>query len=207
MSCSSTDIFRYVFGIVSYSKSFVFDFDLGTIKKTAKNLLADMSFESFRVSAKRMDQTCTSSMEVEKEIGAFIVEEFNKKVSLKEFDLELGIEIRDNKAYVFIGKEKGPGGLPVRVSGTVLCKIENDASLLAALLVMKRGCDIVVDNLDVDLSLLEKYYPGTLQSGTGEAIVVSETLETLSDYGNEFILRPLIAFTEEEINTKLREYV
>lgn len=205
--CDETDIFRYVFGVVNYSKAFVINFSLENVKEIAKNILADKQFETFRVSAKRLDNTGSSSMEIDREIGAFIESEFTKKVSLKEFDLDFGIETRAGQVYVFIEKKKGPAGLPVGISGTVVCKIENNASLLAALLVMKRGCDITIDNPNnIDLSLLEKYYPGILKSSQGEATVTGEILENLSDYGNEFILRPLIAFTEQEINNTLERY-
>ena len=206
VSCSE-DVFDRVFGIVCYSLVKEIEFDVDCIKKTVKELLTGVSFDSFRISTKRMDDTIKiSSMDLDKEIGAFVCSEFGKKVSLKEFDIEVGIEARAGKAYVFLDKKKGLGGLPVGVSSSVFCKIDSSRDLLAALLVMKRGCDIIVDK---EWSLLEKYHPGSLNLGCVDdsgVIVVGDTIETLQDYGDKFVLRPLVAFSDEEIDNLLNEY-
>jgi len=204
---TSLDVFNRVFGIVSYSKAFEMDFDVDSIKKTVKEMLVGKEFETFRISTKRMDDTIKiSSMDLDKEIGAFVCLEFGKGVSLKEFDIEVGIEARAGKAYVFLEKHKGLGGLPVGVSNSVFCKIDCSKDLLAALLVMKRGCDIIVDK---EWSLLAKYHPGSLNLGSvddSDVIVVGDTLDSLQDYGDKFVLRPLIAFSDKEIDKLLNEY-
>jgi tRNA uracil 4-sulfurtransferase len=201
------DVFNRVFGIVSYSLAKEIDFDVECIKKVVKELLTGKEFDSFRISTKRMDDTIKiSSMDLDKEIGAFVVSEFDKKVSLKEFDIEVGIEARAGKAYVFLEKFKGLGGLPVGVSSSVYCKIDCNRDLLAALLVMKRGCDIIVDK---EWPLLAKYHPGSLKIGSvddSDVIVVGDTIETLRNYGDKFVLRPLITFSDEEIDNLLNEY-
>jgi tRNA uracil 4-sulfurtransferase len=204
---SSIDVFDRVFGIVSYSLAKEIDFDLEKIKEIVNEKLSGLEFDSFRISTKRMDDTIKiSSMDLDKEIGAFVCSEFGKKVSLKEFDIEVGIEARAGKAYVFLEKFPGLGGLPVGVSKAVYCKIDCSRDLLAALLVMKRGCDIIVDK---EWSLLAKYHPGSLNLGSiddSDVIVVGDTIETLQDYGDKFVLRPLIAFSDEEIDNLLNEY-
>lgn len=206
VSCED-DVFDRVFGIVSYSLANEIDFDVDCIKKVVKELLSSREFETFRISTKRMDDTIKiSSMDLDKEIGAFVCSEFGKKVSLKEFDIEVGIEARAGKAYVFLEKFKGLGGLPVGVSPAVYCKIDCSRDLLAALLVMKRGCDIIVDK---EWSLLVKYHPGELNLGSiddSDVIVVGDTIDSIKDYGDKFVLRPLVAFSDKEIDNLLNEY-
>jgi thiamine biosynthesis protein ThiI len=64
------------------------------------------------------------------------------KVQLKDPELELGIEIRDECAYVFLRRLAGPGGLPVGTLGSVLCLLSGGIdSPVAAWKTMKRGCD------------------------------------------------------------------
>jgi len=61
------------------------------------------------------------------------------RVDLGSPDRTLFIEVRDNVAYLFHEKIRGPGGLPYGSSGMSICALGNRESLLAAYLMMKRG--------------------------------------------------------------------
>ena len=213
-----------VFGITSYSYATKEKFDEITIKKNIKQLLKNKKFETFRVTTNRADKTITKkSMELNILFGSYVVEEFNKKVSLKKFDLEVGIEILHGNSYVFVDQIKGPGGLCYGINGNTFILVENQKSILAAWMLMKRGLKVVpISKTTQDISLLEKYNYGykkldlIIVKGNEEiekkaeefhlnSIIIGSTLDNIEKYQFEMlILRPLIGFSKEQINEKLK---
>ncbi len=100
-------------GVVSVSPARVMEYE--EIPEYLRRALKDKSPESFKVETRRLDKTfLRTSVEVNREIGAFVVNEFGWKVDLENPDLVIGIEIIAGKAYVFFEKIRGGvGGLPV----------------------------------------------------------------------------------------------
>ncbi|MBW3000235.1 hypothetical protein KY339_06205 [Candidatus Woesearchaeota archaeon] len=207
---------KKIFGIVSVSHAVETDLEIEKIKETAEKLLEKKNFNSFRVTASRANKNFElKSPEIESQLGAFVVEKLNKKVSLKEFDLKLGVEIFD-KAYLFTEKVYCFGGLPVGITGNVVCLIENENDLIAAWLMMKRGCNIFpVSFKEIELGLLKKYYlenelkivknikeiAKIAEKNNCRALVLGQTMENFEDLGLEMlVLRPLIGYTKEQIN-------
>ncbi|MFC1755281.1 THUMP domain-containing protein, partial [Thermoproteota archaeon] len=142
---------KKVFGLVSVSPAVECGLDMKKIKKTVLDLLKDKQFETFRITTRRPNKKFElNSNEVDVDVGAFIVSELDKTVKLKDQDLDVGIEIHD-AAYIFTEKVDGPGGLPVGMSGNVLCFVEDEKDLLAAWLMMKRGCKVfLAGTADID---------------------------------------------------------
>jgi thiamine biosynthesis protein ThiI len=65
------------------------------------------------------------------------------RVRLRDPELELGIEVRDEGAYLFAERLRGPGGLPVGTVGHALCLLSGGIdSPVAAWYAMKRGCAV-----------------------------------------------------------------
>jgi len=97
-----------------------------------------------RVSTNRADKTLPyTSMEVNRELGAYLVKQFKAKISLGEPETTIFVEIVEGKAYVFDRKIKGLYGLPSGVSGKVLHLLSGGIdSPVAAWLLMKRGCEV-----------------------------------------------------------------
>ena len=144
---SVTDRLTRVFGIANFflAHGLALDLakpDLGTISKAIIESLRSESFSTFRVSAKRADKRLAlTSMEVAREIGTAVREVTGKKVSLKNPDLTLFLELLSKEVYYAIRKLQGPGGMPVGVSGQVACLISGGIdSPVAAYRMMKRGC-------------------------------------------------------------------
>jgi thiamine biosynthesis protein ThiI len=82
-------------------------------------------------------------MDVNRELGTYIIKRFKVKISLKEPQKEIFVELVEGKAYVFDEKFKGLYGLPVGVSGKVLHLLSGGIdSPVAAWLLMKRGCGV-----------------------------------------------------------------
>ena len=116
--------------------------DLTDLKTAVTEELRAQSFSTFRVTAKRADKRLTlTSMDIEREVGAAVCERTGKKVSLRDPDLTVYIELLSKEAYYFVEKIPGPGGMPVGVSGKVACLISGGIdSPVAAYRMMKRGC-------------------------------------------------------------------
>ena len=119
--------------------------DLSILKHTARQVIAEEEFQSFRVSAKRADKRFPlTSMDVEREIGQYLCEVTGKTVKLKQPDLTLDIELLTREAHVAARKVPGPGGMPVGTSGKVACLLSGGIdSPVAAYRMIKRGCKTV----------------------------------------------------------------
>ncbi|MBW3003955.1 hypothetical protein KY328_05700 [Candidatus Woesearchaeota archaeon] len=208
-------ILKNVFGIVSISPAIECDPNLESIKETIEEQFLKKIKNNFRVSAKRIDKSIKqTSMQLNKEIGAFVAEKTGKKVKLKEFESEIGIEIVGKKAYIFDKRIQGYGGLPLGIEGEVYCLIEDESSLLASWLIMKRGCDVApvaFKKLNVDLlnkfsvkDLKLKIIKNLKMLDRNKALVVNDTLKKIKQHDFQgLILRPLIAYSEEQINEEL----
>ena len=97
--------------------------------------------------------------------------------------------------------------MPVGVSGRVAVLLENENSLVAAFLMMKRGCKVCfVKGKDLEIEKLEKFYPYEIEvydkipEGIG-VVVNSETLENFSEnkQKDKIIFKPLTGFKKEKI--------
>ena len=200
---------KNVFGISSYSIATKCGKNLEEIKKIAVKICEGLK-GTFRIETKRSDKTFpVKSPEVNVQVGTFVEEHSNLTFKLKEPDTVVHVEINQDGVYLFIEKVKCHGGLPTGVEGEVTLLVENDASLLAGLLFMKRGCSVKLVVLeDIDVSLLEKYSPKKLDVitlPTKHVLVSGETFETYRK-SEQNIFRPLIGFTKEEIAQKLEQY-
>lgn len=188
-----------VFGIVSFSPAQEVDLDMDQIKDKALELYTK---GTFGIKSTRNTKTFMSSMELNKIIGAYVVDETNAKVNLTNPDCLIEIEIYEDSAYLFNKRTKGSGGLPVGTQARVALIVEDEKAIDAGMGVMKRGCSLViVKKKDVDLSRLQEYVYGFELKVVDEipenieAIVVSDTLETMKEYDTDkLVLRPLICF-------------
>lgn len=141
------DRLTHVCGIANFSLAHALPLDLADPKldELSAAIVAELrskSFSTFRVSAKRADKRLTlTSMEVERAVGTAVCSGTGKKVSLKDPDLTIYIELLSKEAYYAVEKIQGPGGMPVGVSGKVACLISGGIdSPVAAYRMIKRGC-------------------------------------------------------------------
>ncbi len=100
---------------------------------------------SFRVETKRSDKTFPlTSMEVNRVLGAAVVEATGRKVDLGAPESVYGVEIAAKRAFVFGDRVQGPGGLPLGTSGRVIALISGGIdSPVAAWRMMRRGCRVL----------------------------------------------------------------
>lgn len=205
------DVLRYIFGISSFSKAVEFDQDLNRIKEVALELYTK---GSFKISAQRSDKRFPiSSQRINEQVGQYLVDKTGAEVDLKSPNVNIGVEIFDKRAYVFIEKIGGLSGLPIGTAGKVAVLLEAERSLVAAYLMLKRGCSVVfVKKKDVNFSILEKYAYGSKIKVVDKipndvkALVVNDMMEKVRNYKtNLVILRPLASFTKEGIERFLKK--
>ena len=142
----SMGILLHIFGIYSVSSAMKTKSNIDAMTKFtidfSKNIInRDKSF-ALRVS--RTGQHSFTSQDIAIKIGEEIVKTTGAKVDLTKPDIELFIEIRDEYSYFYLEKIRGPGGMPLGTQGKLLVTVNSQISFLAAWLVMRRGCNIVI---------------------------------------------------------------
>jgi len=140
---------RHTFGGVNFAQAHALPIDYDTpdlmpLCKAIENILPTQSFQTFRVTTKRGDKRFSkTSVEVNREVGAYLCEVTGKPVRLKAPDLNIFVEIVDHTAYFSMNRQPGPGGLPTGMSGKVVCLLSGGIdSPVAAYRMMKRGCKV-----------------------------------------------------------------
>lgn len=135
----------HVFGVANFSKAGRAPRELEAMSAAILADLEGHAPSSFRVSAKRGDKTFPlTSPQLEREIGARIVQRFGWPVKLEKPEMVVTIEVLPNLVFYTFDKRKGAGGMPTGVSGRVACLMSGGIdSPVAAYRLMKRGCSVV----------------------------------------------------------------
>lgn len=133
-----------VFGAGNFARAGRAPLDIDAI---AAEILRDLDPEdprSFRVSVRRADKRYPmTSPEIEREIGGRIKEARGWHVDLSHPVLTIHVEMLTNEAFYSFGRHPGAGGLPVGVSGRVVCLLSGGIdSPVAAWRLMRRGCRV-----------------------------------------------------------------
>lgn len=133
-------------GIKHFARAERVPLDLEAIKEAAIRLAEAAPPGPFAVRTKRANKAFPlTSMEVNRLVGAAIVARTGRAVSLAEPKLTVYIEICEQEAYVYAERLPGLGGLPPGTSGKVVALVSGGIdSPVAAFLMMKRGCEVVL---------------------------------------------------------------
>lgn len=133
-----------VFGIANFSPAWRCKTDLSAIQETIAGAISEKCFSTFRISARRSDKAYPlTSMELNQRLGRYVLDRTQTQVDLETPDLTIFVEVLSCEVLVYFEKLRGPGGLPVGVSGPVACLISGGIdSPVAAYLMMKRGCTV-----------------------------------------------------------------
>jgi len=134
-----------VFGVANFSSAYQMPLDLEVIKKELGQLIRDKVFKSFVIKARRGDKTFPlNSMQINEAVGAYIKQVSGSRVDLENAELTIHIEILAREAFCYFEKLPGQRGLPVGVSGKVVCLLSGGIdSPVASYRMMKRGADVV----------------------------------------------------------------
>ncbi len=100
---------------------------------------------SFAVRARRTGQHPFSSQELARDLGGDLLDRFaplGLRVDLEQPDVELFVEVRGPRTYLYFDRTPGPGGLPLGVAGHLVAYVDGSRAALGAWLMMKRGCRV-----------------------------------------------------------------
>ncbi len=136
-----------VFGVVSISPATEGHGDLETLKRLAVEEAKRAGLHpgvTFAVRPRRVGSHPFTSQDLAKEIGGAILEAVpDAKVNLSAPAVEVHVEVRENRGFVFREFWAGPGGLPLGSQGRALAVVDGEAGMVAAWMAMKRGCRVI----------------------------------------------------------------
>ncbi|DAC72568.1 MAG TPA: hypothetical protein DSN98_04585 [Thermoplasmata archaeon] len=188
----SIGILSRIFGIVSFSPAVQTTSTMQDMSIIAQELMKNILTEkkSFAIRATRVGTHPFTSQQVAVRIGNDIVKATGASVDLSKPDIELFIEVRDKKSFLFTEKIHGVGGLPLGTQGTMIALIDDPTSLLAAWYLMRRGCNVIIVDMkksdeEVIRSFLAHWYADS------EIICIDPTTE-------EFFHRLLVIASEKK---------
>jgi len=170
---SSTKLAR-VFGVSSLSPALETTSKLEDIVDRSVFLAGLTLHEgnSFAVRCRRVGHHPYTSTDVCKEVGRQVLNALPERlltVNLKSPDATLGVEVRDDQAFVYSTVMKGAGGFPLGTQPKAVGLLSGGVdSSVACWLVMKRGCPLVPLYLD--------NAPFTDESTTRKAMNVANVL-------------------------------
>ena len=134
-------VLRDVFGIVSLSPAIETSADLPGITSAAASFTVSLGpGESFAIQATRTGSHDFTSQDVGVAAGQAVVDVTGAPVNLNTPMHEIGVEVRDERAFLFNHVVNGPGGLPYGSQGLVVAAVADADDLQAAWLMMRRGC-------------------------------------------------------------------
>ncbi|MGE6628865.1 tRNA uracil 4-sulfurtransferase ThiI [Bacillus sp. NPDC077027] len=142
-----SDLLKDVFGIQSFSLAVKCDTKLEDIKQASLSAVNEVYApgHTFKVSTKRSyKQFELDSNEMNREIGGHVLRHTDDlTVNVKQPDVHLRIEIREQATYITFKDVKGAGGLPVGSSGRAMLMLSGGFdSPVAGYYAMKRGIQV-----------------------------------------------------------------
>ena len=134
-----------VCGVASAALAYRVPSSVDAMKAATAAVIESRRFGSFRISARRAFKTYPlTSVELNRELGAFVVARTGARVDLRDPDLAVHVEVLPAETFVYADRTPGPGGLPVGTAGTVAALLSGGIdSPVAAWRMMKRGCRVV----------------------------------------------------------------
>ncbi len=190
-----------VFGILEVCRVKEIPIDIEKIEEVALSKIKECEGKTFKIVTNRANKKFElNSMEVSRRIGGYVLTNMNEEVTVdvKNPDILINVEIRNNFAYVWSNKDisKGVAGLPYGMNGSTMLMLSGGIdSPVAGYLMAKRG---------VELSCV--YYHSHPYTSERAKDKVKELAKILSQY-TERINLYIVPFTDiqMEIIDKCRE--
>ncbi|MBR3845919.1 MAG: tRNA 4-thiouridine(8) synthase ThiI [Clostridia bacterium] len=138
---------RKVFGITAVSRCAVAEKNMESISEITRQYVPQFleGLRTFKVEAKRSDKTFPlNSPQISEEIGAVILTTVPRmRVNVKNPDVVVKVEVREEYAYIHAGQFRGAGGMPVGSNGKGLLLLSGGIdSPVAGYMMAKRGVKI-----------------------------------------------------------------
>lgn len=216
----SSEILTRTFGVVSFSPVTEVESGIESVAKAVLDFTRPLLFEgaSFAVRTRRTGNHDYTSQTLAERLGSEILAD-NKdrrvKVSLTKPDVEVFIEVREKKAYIYSSVFAGPGGMPLGTQGRLLSVVDSENGIASSWLMMKRGCTVLVSTSDPgSVKPLESWCPNLRTVPAGSDIFDSARKNdcigialpwTMKDIekarppkGDMPVFYPLVGMSEEE---------
>ncbi|WP_144503675.1 tRNA uracil 4-sulfurtransferase ThiI [Bacillus pumilus] len=186
---SISEQLKGVFGIQSFSLALKCETNLDAIKEAALTAVQEVYEQgnTFKVSTKRSyKQFELDSNEMNREIGGHVLRNTeNLTVNVKQPDVHLRIEIREQATYITFKDVKGAGGLPVGSSGRAMLMLSGGFdSPVAGYQAMKRG---------IQIEAVHFFSPPYTSERAKQKVI--DLTECLAAYGGEIKLH-IVPFTK-----------
>ncbi len=135
-----------VFGVASASPAEVVSSEFEELLRAGEEFAVPrVGRRSFALRVRRVGTHGYRSTDVAKELGRRVVERTGARVELKNPEVEIFVEVRGEKAYLYDRVIRGVGGLPYGTQGRVLALVSGGIdSPVAAWLMMRRGAEVSV---------------------------------------------------------------
>ena len=138
---------KQVFGIQNFSPVNKVEKSVEVLKSAVQEIMQDIYKEgmTFKISSKRSDHNFElDSRELNQVLGGAVFDVIpNVQAQMKNPDINLQVEIREEAAYLSYETIRGAGGLPVGTSGKGMLMLSGGIdSPVAGYLALKRGVDI-----------------------------------------------------------------
>ena len=190
----AADKLTRVFGIHSVSPALAVEKDWDQMVEAAKTLVArriqGLDQASFKVIARRADKRfAMRSMDICRMMGGLLLEAFPVlRVDVHQPDFYVGVEVRQEQAFLFAEELPGAGGMPVGTNGHAMLLISGGIdSPVAGHMIAKRG---------VRISAVHFYsYPYTSERAREKVV---DLTKILASYAGEVGLY-LVPFTEIQL--------
>ncbi|HVB95009.1 MAG TPA: tRNA uracil 4-sulfurtransferase ThiI [Nitrososphaerales archaeon] len=189
-------VLKDVFGVAWLAEVVECPLDYEGVKRAAVEEMEALKQKSnpstFRVTAKRSNKSYElTSQQMAVKLGEDLMKGTGLGVDLSNPQATLFVDILSDRVLLHTEKERGPGGLPVGVTGKVVHLLSGGIdSPVAAWLMMKRGCDLTYVHFFVAPSAEE-----ILETK------MARMLKALSKFGIGGGRLVLVPFTEYQVAT------
>jgi tRNA uracil 4-sulfurtransferase len=226
---------RRVFGVTSVSSVEEIPTELDGIRARvaswADPLLTPGS--RFAIRARRTGSHSFTSQDLARDLGAQLLGLWpgrHLSVDLDHPTVELFVEVRGGRTYLYSGRVRGPGGFPLGVAGRVVALVDGTRGAVGAYLMMKRGCTVALvacgPGKDLVTGTLSRFDPrarvilatppsavtavrqvvGDIRAdGVVLPLQVEQFAAARAEWGETVLFSPTVAFTEEEVESRWRE--
>ena len=132
---------KRVFGIANFAVTWEVAADIEAIRSGLSELIPTASFQTFKIEARRGTKDFhLNSQQLNEQLGALVQEITKAEVRLDKPEAVFFVEIVSDKAFLYLEKIPGSGGLPSGTGGKVLCLLSGGIdSPVSAYRLMRRG--------------------------------------------------------------------
>jgi tRNA uracil 4-sulfurtransferase len=220
-----------VFGVTSVSIVYEVPTDRATITSRLLELAGPRLFAGakFAIRARRTGQHPFTSQELGRDLGGDVLDRFPNlglRVDLDHPEVELFVEVRGPRTYLYFDRLPGPGGLPLGVAGRLVALVDSPRGALGAYLMMKRGCRVgfvtpaagaafaaetlarydpharivaVGEEPDRWVTAVGEVAEATHADGVVLPLVVDDYPAVRGRWGNRVIFSPTVGLTDKEV--------